>query len=60
MLDRRYTVFGRVVAGMEVADEIARRPKATEDPERPSEPVPIARSSLRTLYRLPLIGEFSF
>lgn len=59
-LDRQYTVFGRVVEGMDVVDRIARRPKSAEDPERPINPVPISLSSIRTLYRLPLVGEFSF
>ncbi len=60
MLNRQYTVFGEVVEGMEVADTISRRPKSAEDPERPVDPVPVTGSSIRTVYRLPFIGEFSF
>ncbi len=60
MLNRQYTVFGEVVEGMDVADSIARKPKSAEDPERPVDPVPVTQSSIRTIYRLPFIGEFSF
>jgi len=60
-LDGRYTVFGQVISGMEVCDRIAQRPHYTDDPmmyEHLREPV-VARSfSIRTVYRLPLIGEF--
>ena len=60
MLNRQYTVFGKVVEGMDVADTISRKPKSAEDPERPVAPVMVTQSSIRTIYRLPLIGEFSF
>ncbi len=58
-LDHQYTVFGQVVSGMEVADAIARRPKNPDLPEHLLQPV-VARSfSIRTVYRLPFIGEFT-
>lgn len=59
-LDWQYTVFGQVVEGMETVDAIALRPKDPDDPERPQDPVKMSRVYVRTLYRLPLIGEFSF
>jgi len=59
-LNGQYTVFAAVVEGMEVADAIAGRPLDPDDPERPLRPVPMNRVYVRTLYDLPLIGEFSF
>ena len=59
-LDRQYTVFGRVIEGMDTVDAIAARPLHPEIPERPLQPVEILKASIRTRYRLPLIGEFSF
>jgi len=59
-LDRQYTVFGEVVEGMGTVDAIIRRPRDPNNPERPLRPIPMTRVYVRTVYRLPLIGEFSF
>jgi peptidyl-prolyl cis-trans isomerase B (cyclophilin B) len=59
-LDRQYTVFGRVVEGMGTVDEIVARPHHPQIPEHLLRPVKITSASFRTLYRLPLIGSFSF
>ena len=57
-LDRQYAAFAHVVEGMDVVDTIVAQPK--RDPEHPRDPVRMDRVYVRTLYRLPLIGEFSF
>jgi peptidyl-prolyl cis-trans isomerase B (cyclophilin B) len=47
--DGRYTVFGRVVEGIDVVDKIASAPNRTDDPrlrERPAEPVRITKAYL--------------
>jgi cyclophilin family peptidyl-prolyl cis-trans isomerase len=59
-LDRQYTIFGEVVEGMGTVDAIIRRPRDPNNPERPLRPIPMTRVYVRTVYRLPLIGEFSF
>ncbi|MCK4771555.1 MAG: peptidylprolyl isomerase [Candidatus Latescibacteria bacterium] len=59
-LDRQYTIFGEVVKGMGTVDAIIRRPRDPNNPERPLRPIPMTRVYVRTVYRLPLIGEFSF
>ncbi len=57
-LDRQFAAFAHVVEGMDVVDTITARPK--RDPEHPRDPVRMDRVYIRTLYRLPLIGSFSF
>ncbi len=59
-LDRQYTVFGEVVEGMETVDAIVSRPLNPENIERPLRPIPMTKVYIRTVYRLPFIGEFSF
>jgi cyclophilin family peptidyl-prolyl cis-trans isomerase len=44
-LDKKYTVFGQVTSGMEVADKIVTAPKSA--PERPANPVSITSVELR-------------
>ncbi len=39
MLDGQYTVYGKVIEGMEVVDAIARLPRITGDPQLASQPV---------------------
>ncbi len=61
-LDRQYTVFGQVVEGIEVCDAIAARPHYSDDPmlyEHLREPVVVRSVTIQTVYRLPLIGEFT-
>jgi peptidyl-prolyl cis-trans isomerase B (cyclophilin B) len=43
-LDGKHTVFGRVVAGMDVADAISHAPRDSRD--KPREPVAIERVEL--------------
>lgn len=45
-LDEKYTVFGRVTDGMDVADRIVARPTGAND--RPKEPVAIKKAIVRT------------
>ena len=55
--DGKYSIFGRVVEGMNVVDLIARAPLRTDDPklrERPVEPVAIKRAYLTTRDKLGL------
>jgi cyclophilin family peptidyl-prolyl cis-trans isomerase len=59
-LDGQYTVFGRVIEGMDTVNAIVARPFHPEIQERPLEPVRIIEASVQTLYRVPLIGEFRF
>lgn len=59
-LDGQYTVFAHVAEGMDVVDAITRRPRSAEDPERPRDPVPMRSVTIRTIYRLPLVGAFHF
>lgn len=44
-LDKQYTVFGEVLEGMEVADEIVNAPRGAQD--RPNEPVAIEGITIR-------------
>lgn len=57
-LDRQYTVFGRVVEGMDVVDAITARPRVSGDPDRPRQPVVMKEVRVRTAYYLPFIGVF--
>ena len=57
-LDRQYTVFGRVVEGMESVEAIAAAPADPARPERPRQPVAMERVTTRTVYRVPLLGTF--
>ncbi len=57
-LDRQYTVFGRVVEGMEVVDAITARPRVPDDPDRPIQPVVMREVRVRTAYNIPLFGTF--
>jgi len=59
-LDGLYTVFGRVIEGMDTVDAIVALPLHPEMPERSLDPVRIIEASVQTRYRLPLIGEFRF
>ncbi len=59
-LDRQYTVFGEVVEGMDTVDAIVRRPLNPENTERPLRPIPMTKVYVKTVFRLPFIGEFSF
>jgi len=59
-LDRQYTVFAKVVEGMDVVDTIVSRPLNPENMERPLNPIPMTKVYVKTVYRLPFIGEFSF
>lgn len=59
-LDGQYTVFGRVVEGMDTVDAIVRRPRDPGNLERPLRPLPMTKVYMRTIYKLPFIGEFSF
>lgn len=59
-LDRQYTVFGKVVEGMDTVDAIVSRPLNPENTERPLRPIPMTKVYVRTVYRLPFIGEFRF
>ena len=60
LLDHQFTVFGRVVEGMDVVYEIASLPLRSDIPERPVDPVAMDRVKVRTIYRLPLVGEIVF
>ncbi|MFO7769214.1 MAG: peptidylprolyl isomerase [bacterium] len=57
-LDRQYTVFGRVVEGMDVVDAIKARPRVPDDPDRPIQPVVMREVTVRTAYRVPFYGTF--
>ncbi len=59
-LNRQYTVFGEVVEGMDTVNAIVSRPLNQKNIERPLRPIPMTKVYVRTVYRLPLIGEFSF
>jgi peptidylprolyl isomerase len=59
-LDRQFTVFGEVVEGMDTVDAIVSRPLNPENIERPLRPIPMTKVYVRTVYRLPLLGKFSF
>jgi len=59
-LDRQYTIFGEVVEGMDTVDAIVSRPLNPENIERPLRPIAMSKVYVRTVYRLPFIGEFSF
>lgn len=55
--DGQYTIFGRVVEGMNVVDLISRAPTRTDDPrlrERPVDPVTISRAYLASRSELNL------
>src|SRR5205814_904650 len=47
VLDGKYTVFGRVVAGMDAVNKISRAPLAEDRSERPKEPQVIRKIEVK-------------